>query len=206
MNKIIFGWKITFLLILSSVPMHALAKDYIEYGEISYSNFSIFAHQGEGVLDADFGGWIARGSYALSDHFFVLGDYASQRTTDEINLGSSLADRVQTKQGHLGLGFHTPIFHQTDFVISAQYAVAIVEFLGDSDTSEGYLIDAGVRSTILDRWELALVSNYSSHLSQGDFGYSASARYFLRPELSVGLRFESVFDVEAYGVVFRYDI
>ena len=46
-------------------------------GDIAYSHISIFGHVGEGGSDADFKGGIVRGSYAVGDHFFVLGDYAA---------------------------------------------------------------------------------------------------------------------------------
>ena len=67
------------------------------------------------------------------------------------------------------------------------------------------MIDVGVRSRIIDRWEFALGANYSNQVDQGEFGYSLSGRFYATPKFSLGLNFESVFDVEAYGVLLRYD-
>lgn len=197
-----------FLLLMVFVnftPLTFADTNNSDLDDISYSHISIFGQAGEGVLDADFKGAIVRGSYQFSDHFFVLGDYASQRTDDAITLGP-LSDKVSTEQGHLGIGFHTPIATKTDFVVSSQYAVAIVELFGESITSEGVLIDVGVRSRIIDRWAFALGVNYSNQVDQGEFGYSLSGRFYATPKFSLGLNFESVFDVEAYGMLLRYDL
>jgi hypothetical protein len=106
-----------------------------------------------------------------------------------------LSDKVNTKQGHLGVGFHTSIAAKTDFVVSSQYVVAIIELFGESITSVGVLIDVGVRSRIIDRWEFALGANY----------YSLSGRFYTTSKFSLGLNFESMFRGEAYGVLRRHD-
>ena len=200
-----FFFKALFAIALASFVQPAFASnDDGGQGDIAYSHISIFGHVGEGVLDAGFKGGIVRGSYAVGDHFFVVGDYAAQRTDDAIVLGP-LSDKVTTEQGHLGVGFHTPIAAKTDFVVSSQYAVAIIELFGESITSEGVLIDVGVRTRIIDRWEFALGANYSNQVDQGEFGYSLSGRFYATPKFSLGLNFESVFDVEAYGALLRYD-
>ena len=197
--------KIIFWLTLASPTLSAFASnnDWGQ-GNISYSHISVFAHAGEGVQNADFKGGIVRGSYAFSDRFFVLGDYASQRTNDSIVLGPR-SDKVTTEQGHIGLGFHTPVAAKTDFVVSAQYAVAIVELFGETITSEGVLAQVGLRSRVQDRWEFSLGANYTNQLDEGEFGYAVSGRFYATPRVSLGLNFESVFDVEAYGLLLRYE-
>jgi len=116
-----------------------------------------------------------------------------------------LSDKVNTKQGHLGVGFHTSIAAKTDFVVSSQYVVAIIELFDKSITSVGVLIDVGVRSRIIDRWEFALGANYSNQVDQGGFGYSLSGRFYTTSKFSLGLNFESMFRGEAYGVLRRHD-
>ena len=106
-------WPFFAIALVSFVQPALASNDDGGRGDISYSHISIFGHVGEGVFDADFKGGIVRGSYGFGDHFFVLGDYAAQRTDDAIVLGP-LSDKVTTEQGHLGVGFHTPIAAKTD--------------------------------------------------------------------------------------------
>ena len=197
--------KLIFWLTLASPTLSAFASnnDWGQ-GNLSYSHISIFAHGGEGLQDANFKGGIVRGSYGFSDRFFVLGDYASQRTNDAIVLGPR-SDKVITEQAHIGIGFHTPVAAKTDFVVSAQYAVAKVELFGEAVTSEGVLTHVGLRSRVQDRWEFSAGANYTNQLDEGEFGYAVSARFYAAPRVSLGLNFESVFDVDAYGLLLRYD-
>ena len=201
--KVSLGLALSFVLLLFSSQIYA--QDSSRQGNIAYSNISFFAHGGEGVLDADFTGGTVRGSYAFSERFFFLADYSRQRTDDTITIGP-VATKVTTQQGHLGLGFHTPVASNTDFVLTSQYAVAIVELPQQSVTTEGVLVNFGLRSRAIDRWELAVGGNYSSQLDQGEVGYSLSGHYYLKPQVSLGVNVESVFDVKVYGVILKHDL
>lgn len=191
-------------LLIGALASSAACVVFAEDSNISYTYVGLAYQTGE-VLDEDFSGFGIGGSTALSDAVFLIGQYSSLTSNDEYDVGFGYDD-IEATQFNLGIGFHTPIEANVDFVAALSYADAEVEYLGLTEDGNGYLVNAGVRAKPTDALEFGASINYADIEDEGETGYSLSARFFAVPKVSIGLGYGSADDVDTVSLDVRFDI
>lgn len=193
-------------LLVCALASAALSASYAEESELSYTFVGIAYQTGE-IIDEDFGGFGIGGSAAINDSIFVLGQYSSLTSDDEFFNGVG-TDDIEATQFNFGVGFHTPIASNVDFVASLSYADAEFESsgLGVSEDGNGYLVSAGVRGKPTDVLEFGVSINYADIEDEGETGFGVLARFFAAPKISLGLAYGSADDVDTVSFDVRFDI
>lgn len=166
------------------------------YVEASYINSDDF----DGNSTFDYNGWGVRGSLALGDNFYLLGEYNVQ--SDKF-----FDTKVDFDTYEIGVGFHHGISEKVDFFADVSYAdlklnVKMPGFSSDVDDS-GYTARAGVRCKFAEKFEgtaallyrnRGIFENDSSLLLGGhykfteNFGLVASMDVDSESAYSVGVR------------------
>ena len=191
-------------LLVCALASAALSTSYAEESELSYTFVGIAYQTGE-IVDEDFGGFGIGGSAAINDSIFVLGQYSSLTSEDEFFYGFG-TDGIEVTQFNFGVGFHTPIASNVDFVASLSYAYAEAKFAGLSEDGNGYIVSAGVRGKPTDVLEFGASINYADIEDEGETGFGVSARFFAAPQISLGLAYGSSDDVDTVSFDVRLDI
>jgi len=120
-------------------------------GDLSYTYLQAgydAAHNDKSGRDSH--GWTGEGSFAIGEHFQVMGGY-SDNSRDLPNNESRTANSWR-----LGGGFHTPVSGNTDFVANVANHQASVD--GLSRDIKGYSGELGVRSAMaphVEGWAMA---------------------------------------------------
>jgi hypothetical protein len=188
---------------ISLVVLSLLAANTVFAQTSSLSYDYVEANLGTGdVFDEDFSFFGVGGSYSINENLFLTGSYSDGSTDDYIDFGFG-ASKVELSGYNIGLGFHTPVNQQIDFVAGISYLSSELEIFGLSEDGDGYGIDAGFRFKPTDRVELNIFANYVDVESEGDSGYSAAAYYFLTPTFSVGLNYSDDGDTDTVAGSFR---
>jgi len=130
-------------------------------GDLSYNYVQAgydAAHNDNSGRDSH--GWTGDASFAIGEHFQVLGGY-SHNNRDVPDNSSRTANSWR-----LGGGFHTPVSGNTDFVADVDYHQASVD--GVSRDVKGYSAEGGVRSALAPRFEGWALAGYSHIHDPGD--------------------------------------
>lgn len=189
---------------LAMVTISAKAADDLSYSylEVDYVNLNIdeIGDSGSTLDDLDNGGdWGLRGSFELSPNWFAFGNYsvtdADASFIDDQNLFFSANTDINCLD--LGAGFHNPLNARTDVVLRVAYTNIDSDgfnFGGTSsnslsdlndDSSDGFLIDASLRSQIVDNMEGSFSVRYTD-LEQFD-NYSIIGNFMYEFSPSIGL-------------------
>jgi len=195
---------------LLTMPGFASAADDLSYSFIEgdYINLSIDPYDEDGTLLEDFddgNGWGARASYAFTESVFVFGGYSAiDSETFFADDGDVLfvSDR-DIKRFDIGAGINMPMFEsssmQTDFVARAAYAdvdFGDFDFGGrdggglddlNEDSSDGFYVDALVRSQIASWLELSAGARYNDLESDDSFAFIGNALFEINPALGINL-------------------
>jgi hypothetical protein len=194
------------VLIIAAISSVASLPLIAEESSLSYTYAGIgYANGDIDDLAADFKGYSLYGSKALNDSFFLAGSYLSLETDDQFTDGFS-TDEIEATGFSLGIGFHTPINETVDFVSSLSYSDAEVEFAGDTEDGNGYVLAAGVRALPSDVLELSAGIDYADVDGGSETGYSLGARYFTTSDISLGLGYGSSDDFDAITFDIRFDL
>ena len=113
--------------------------DYIEGG---------YTNMGNGDAE-DFTGIKIRGSKAITDNVYVLGEVSD--TSSEVN---GVNDDVDLSIYSLGAGVNFGVSDTTAVYSELTYTQADVDFLDLSDSTDGFTLSAGVRSMVTDSTEV----------------------------------------------------
>lgn len=132
--------------------------------ELSY-NFVEANYADAGDFDGgssySFTGWNLRGSVALGDHFYLLGEYNS---VSDNPFGTSL--NIDTYEG--GVGFRNSISDKADFFADASFARLNFSCnLCSDDSDNGYHVRLGVRGELGSKFEGTIGI---SHRDFGNYG------------------------------------
>jgi len=171
---------------------------------LSYTHAGIGYATGD-IDDIDFSGFGIYGSKAINDSFFLEASYLSIESDDQFTDGL-VTDDIEATGFNIGVGFHTPINSTVDFVSTLSYSDVDVEFAGDSEDGNGYIVAAGVRALPSDVLELSAFIDYADIEDSSETGYSLGARYFTTHDISVGVGYGSSDDFDALTFDVRFDL
>jgi len=182
-------------LVLVMIGTAALAQEqefnytYLEGGYVGSS----FDNPGD---DIDGDGVGIRGSLAVTDRVFLLGDYSYQEFDGNVDL-----DEVE-----LGVGGHMPLADRLDLVGKVSYLYTNVDF-GPGDTDDDAIgLGIGLRARPTDRFELQGGVEYADlELLRDDILLSFDGRYFLTPQLALGAGVAAGDDVTTWNAGVRYE-
>jgi opacity protein-like surface antigen len=135
-----------------SAHAHAAELNYT-YAQVEYVSLA-------DAYDINLDGAGVRGSVAMGQDWYVTGEYAN---TNASEFGIDLD--VQTFA--LGLGNHSAINDQADFIGELAALSIDAEILGFSDSDQGYRGTAGVRWQVGENFEATATANYTSYREIG---------------------------------------
>jgi hypothetical protein len=178
----------------ASAQQRALSYNFIE-GKVT---------QGE-IQNFDYTTYGAGLSIELGDTLFLRGAIAEGESDDEV-FGGFFSDNVDINTYNIGLGAHLPINARTDFVTGVSYIKNEIGFRGFNQDADGYGIDAGIRSMLSDSVELQAAVNYvDGDQFDSEFGFSADARFYLSPRLSLSVGYSELDEVDGVSAGLRYN-
>ncbi len=195
---------------LLALPGLTMAADDLSYSylEADYINLSIDPFDKHGTLLEDFNdgnGWGGRASFAFTDNFFAFGGYSAVDSeaffTDHGDV-LFVSDR-KIKRFDIGAGMNMPVFEtnpmQTDLVLHAAYTdVDFGDFnfggkngggLNDlnKDTSDGFYLDALLRSQLATWVELSGGARYNNLEVDDSFAFIGNALFEMTPQWGINL-------------------
>lgn len=213
---------------LACLPLAASAQSGSEglsytFLEADYINVDVDS-PGEDVFeDFDDGdGWAVRGSLGFLERFFVFADYSvTDSDATVLDEGEVLVSSSQDlKRFDIGLGvnlrFDPPVIGESDLVLSAAYAdLDFDDFnfggsddpdVGDlnDDSSDGYFLDARVRSQLLPWLEGSLGARYTDIEDADDFSAVGGVLLEITQNLGVNLEFQTGSDTGFYLAGLRW--
>jgi len=176
-------------LALLAVPAFADDLRYT-YVEVGYQDIEL------DDFNADGDGFGIRGSFALTDDWFMIVGYQAA----DFDFG------VDFDQAYLGAGYRTPINDRVDLFGTVAYLTADVSADGFGSIDEdGFGLAVGVRGLVTDQLELAGSIGYSD-LGDGVDGtaISAGALYSFTDVFALGIEIELDDDLTAFGIGARF--
>jgi hypothetical protein len=178
------------------------------YLELDYINLNIdeVGDSGSVLDDLDNGGgWGVRGAFELSPNWFAFGQYSVTEADANFVDDQNLLFRSNTDINRLdvGAGFHTPMNNKTDLVLRVAYTDIDTDgfnFGGTSsssfddlneDSSDGYFIDAALRSQLLAKVEGSLGVRYTDLEQIDNVSVIGNLLYEFSPTLGLNLGLEA---------------
>jgi hypothetical protein len=193
--------------------------------EADYLNLDVDVADDDESLLEDFddgGGWAINGSFAFTPNFFAFAGYSVTDSdvtfvdADEVLLSSS----QDVKRLNVGLGVNfgvnVPVVGESDVVLSGAYTdIDFDDFdFGGSDdpdlddlnddSSDGYFLDARLRSQLVSWAEASLGVRYTDIEDADDFSVVGNVLLEINQNFGVNLEFDAADDVGYYLVGLRY--
>ncbi len=176
------------LISLLALTAPALA-DGLNYNYIEAGYFDIDLD--DSVVDVGGDGFNVVGSFEVTEQMFVTAEYA----TSDLDFG------VDLDELYVGLGVHTPIADNVDFVGTINYVSIDASAPGLSGDDDGFAATVGVRAMVSDVIELAGQVEYIDLDDSGDdTSFGGSGWYYFNDNFSVGLKVDFSDDVTRYGL------
>ncbi len=208
------------------------ANDELSYGyvEADYINLDI-DQPGEdlNIFKSDFdngGGYGLSASVPVGDAFFVFGDYTDTESDFNFqdNAGVVFPSNTDIKRFNLGVGFHMPMNDTSDIVVSGAYSdLDYGDFsLGGSDNdfdpedldesfddlnedpSDGYFVDAKIRSQFAPAWEGSVGLRYTDIEDADGFSVIGNVMYEFSPNWGLNLMIDAGDDLTTWGAGVRF--
>lgn len=199
--------------------------DYVVQDIDMFEDDDAFDNILEDFDDGD--GYQVAGSFQFIDSWFAFGSYSNTQAdfTFTNDTGMTIPSDEDIKTLRLGVGYFFPMTTAMDFVATASYVdVDYGDFnLGatesdldewdavddafndlDEDSSDGYSLDAGVRSQVVEWVELGGGLRYTDLDSGDDFSVFANALFELNQNMGINLSADFGDDVSTYALGFRY--
>src|SRR5262245_59689190 len=160
-----------------AAPVSAQAQQLIyTYWEAGYVGTDV------DDLDTNMNGWFVGGSAQVVDRVFAWANY---RNSEAHVTGFKLTDEAWG----LGLGYAWPMLDNLDLVGRVGYAGARGEIENfTSARDDGYSLEAGLRTRLIDQLEL---EGYVQYVDLSDMGDSTigklGAQWYLSPQVALGL-------------------
>lgn len=188
-----------------SVAAEDLSYSYLE---LDYINLNIdeVGDSGSVLDDLDNGGgWGIRGAYELGSNWFLFGQYSVTDADATFIDDQNLLFRAGTDINRLdiGAGFHNPVNSSTDLIVRAAYTDIDSDgfnFGGTSsnsfgdlndDSSDGFFIDAALRSQLLRQLEGSFGVRYTDLQQIDNFSIIGNLMYEFTPTLGLNLGLEA---------------
>lgn len=204
-------------------PVTVLAADGLSYSylQLGYVNLNIDEVGDSGSLLDDIdngGGWAASGSIALSSNWFAFTQYSV--TDSDVSFtddqGLSFNSNTDINRLDLGGGFHSALSNNTDMVFRVAYidvdtdgfsfggsSDASLDDLND-DSSDGYFIDAAIRSQFSQRMEGSLGLRYTDLENIDNISLIANVMHEFSPAMGVNFGLEVGDDISSFLIGLRY--
>ncbi|MGH8051126.1 MAG: hypothetical protein ACREPB_10750 [Arenimonas sp.] len=162
--------------------------------ELSYSFVEVdYVNAGELDTGSDFDGYNVRGSVALGNSFYVLGNYS--QTTADFTGGIN----IDLDTYSLGFGFHHGISDKADLFGDVSYEHGDASTLGGSASDSGYRARFGFRGALNDKFEGTIGV---THFDLGNF--SSDTSLLVGGQLKFNDTWGAAAEVEAGGDDTRY--
>lgn len=183
------------------------------------------------IEDFDDGdGYMVEGSVAFTDNFFAFGNYSNTEAdfTFVDDTGAVIPRGQDLKIFSIGLGYNTPVAigaGQTDFVAKAAYFDADygdLSFGADDndvdewddvdnafrdltdDSSDGFKVDAGLRSQLVNWLEAGGGLRYTYMESEDDFSVFANLLFEITQNIGINASADFGDNMSSYGLGLRY--
>lgn len=208
----------------------AEANDELSYGyvELDYINLDI-DQEGENlnVFKNDFdngGGYGVSASFPITESLFIFGDYSDTESdfTFSDNSGVFVPSDTDIKRLNLGLGAALPMNDNSDLVLSAAYSdidyddFSIgannddIDELDDAlddlneDPSDGFFLDARIRSQFAPAWEGSLGLRYTDIQDADGFSVVGNVMYEFSPNFGLNFTLDAGDELVTWGAGVRY--
>ena len=204
-------------------PVTALAADGLSYSylQVGYVNLNIDEVGDSGSLLDDIdngGGWAASGSFAISPNWFAFTQYSVTDSDVSFTDDQSLYFNSNTDINRLdlGFGFHSAMSKTTDLVFRIAYTDVDTDgfnFGGSSDTSlndlnddssDGYFVDAAIRSQFTERMEGSLGLRYTDLEHIDNLSLIANVMHEFTPKVGLNFSLEAGNDISSFLIGLRY--
>jgi hypothetical protein len=208
----------------------AEANDELSYGyvEADYINLDIDQEdENLNVFKNDFdngGGFGLSASFPITDALFIFGDYSDTESdfTFSDNSGVFIPSDTNIKRLNLGLGFAMPMNDTSDLVISGAYSDIDyddfnvgangddIDDLDDAwddlneDPSDGYFVDAKIRSQFAQSWEGSIGARYTDIQDADGFSLIGNVMYEFTPNLALNLSMDAGDELVTWGAGVRF--
>jgi hypothetical protein len=147
------------LALLGALSTTAQASDQLSYSFVEAG----YAQAGEFDSGENFNGYGIRGSVALGDHWYLLGDYYN--TDGTITVVVSVDNDIDIYD--LGVGYRHGLSDKTDFFVDLSYSNIELSNQFASIDDDGYRARLGVRGQLASKFEGSIAA---VHRDFGDFG------------------------------------
>jgi len=206
------------------------ANDELSYGyvEADYMNMDIDQEdENLNVFKNDFdngGGFGVTLSFPINDSLFIFGDYSDTESdfTFSDNSGVFVPSDTDIKRLNLGLGFVMPMNDTSDLVLSGAYSDVDygdfnvgadsdeIDDLDDAlddlneDPSDGYFVDARIRSQFAPAWEGSIGARYTDIQDADGFSLVGNVMYEFSPNFGLNLTVDAGDELVTWGAGVRY--
>jgi hypothetical protein len=147
------------LALLGALSTTAQASDQLSYSFVEAG----YAQAGEFDLDEAFNGYGIRGSVALGDNWYLVGDYYNTDAT--ITIFTSVDNDLDIYD--IGVGYHHGLSDKTDFFVDVSYSNIELSNQFNSFDDSGYRARLGFRGQLASKFEGSIAA---VHRDFGDFG------------------------------------
>lgn len=220
-NKLNFIGVLGFGLASLSLSVNAAEGLSYTYLELDYINLDIdeVGDSGSVIDDLDNGsGWGARGSFALSPSWFAFAEYSVTESDASFvdDLNQFFSSDTDIHRLDLGVGYHNSMNANTDLVLRAAYTdIDTDEFdfgatgntsINDlqDDSSDGFFVDAGVRSQLMDRLEGSVGVRYTDLENFDNLSVIGNLMYEFSPSMGLNFGIEAGSDISHYLLGLRF--
>ena len=179
-------------LVAFSASAGAQGFDY-SFFQVGYERVTL----DDGSFDVDGDGIGIEGSFEISQSFFLTADYGIAEFEE-----AGVEVDVDTLSA--GIGWHTPLSDQLDFVANLSYEYIELSALGQSQDESGYGLGAGLRYQATDALEINGGIGYVDYGDGDDTTLGVRALYGITDNIDVAVSGEWGDDSSAYGLSGRF--
>ena len=183
----------------AAVMAEGISYTYVDARYFSTDSDALSVNQQGGAL---------AGSLAIGDNLFVATD-GSFGKSEDITVGG-VSGSFETTSASLRLGVHHTLAPTLDIVASAGGLYGEVKgkdgFSGAKDDDTGYLVEAGLRLSLVPRVEVAALYNYADLFEDTSSGFIGELQFHFTDHLSAvtSANFARSTDIYSFGARYRF--
>lgn len=166
-----------------------------DYGQLAYDMWDIDNGWDIDVLTAE-------GAFALDEHLFMRGGLSFY--DGDWDRGNIIDSDVDGHRFYGGIGFHTPLQQNLDFVASGDLIWDEVDYDFGEDDDLGFELRGGVRFAPAAKIELSGGLSYLD-VYDDDLAVYGEGLYKVAPAVDLGARVKVGGDIDTFGVFGRYN-
>lgn len=163
--------------------------------DMNYSGVELnFVDIDLGDIDVDGDGFEIFGSYAMSDRYFLFGEYSDQ----DLGFG------IDGRSFEVGAGFNHELKADFDFVATVSYVDAKVRLGNFSVDDDGFALGAGLRSRVGRSFEVEGGIRYIDLDQSGsDTGFVLGGRYYFNQTFAISAGTDLNDNADTFRLGFR---